>query len=105
MALSGRYPFANVYRVEISGWDQEEVFFVERADLEWDEKQGKKVWLSRRLRKGSIIFVRPVQAALEPQIYPIAYAAESTGEVEDNLTAFRLRQVHPRVPEGRVTIH
>ena len=97
---SGRLPMSNYYRVEVSGWDTEEKFFVERVDLEWAENEGKRLWLSRRLRKGSIIFVRLLQATLDPHIYPIAYALEPTGEVRENLNEFRLRLVHPRVPEG-----
>jgi hypothetical protein len=33
--------------VEVSGWDENEVFFVERSELGWDEYAGKHVTLSR----------------------------------------------------------
>lgn len=47
--------------VEVSGWDEDEIFFVERAELGWDEFAGKHVTLTRMLSEGSIIFVRPIQ--------------------------------------------
>ena len=38
--------------VEVSGWDENDVFFVERSELGWDEHAGKHVTLSRMLSKG-----------------------------------------------------
>jgi len=41
--------------VEVSGWDEDEIFFVERAELGWDEFAGKHITLTRMLSEGSII--------------------------------------------------
>jgi hypothetical protein len=35
------------FRVEVSGWDQEEIFFVEKSHLAWDEIVGKHISLHR----------------------------------------------------------
>lgn len=53
--------------VEVSGWDEDEIFFVERAELGWDEFAGKHVALTRMLSEGSIIFVRPIQPTAAQQ--------------------------------------
>lgn len=34
MILSARYPITNLYRVEVSGWDKNQTFFVEKSALE-----------------------------------------------------------------------
>ena len=41
--------------VEVSGWDEDEVFFVERSELGWDDFAGKHLTLTRMLSEGSII--------------------------------------------------
>ena len=46
MILSARYPITNLYRVEVSGWDKNQTFFVEKSELEWSEESGKQVTLS-----------------------------------------------------------
>jgi hypothetical protein len=39
MILSAN-PAVNVFRVEISGWDNNKAFFVENSELEWSEESG-----------------------------------------------------------------
>jgi hypothetical protein len=96
LALSSRFPTTNLYRVEVSGWDLEENFFVEKTDLEWDEIQGKRIRLSRSVKKGAVVFVRLLQPLAATSGYPIAYHAEQHGP-EDSRGTFevRLTQVHP----------
>jgi hypothetical protein len=62
--------------VEVSGWDEDEVFFVERSKLDWDEYAGKHVTLTRMLSEGYIIFVRPIQPTALYRANPIPYEAE-----------------------------
>jgi len=50
--------------VEVSGRDENEVSFVERSELGWDEYAGKHVTLSRMLSEGSILFVRQVSPCM-----------------------------------------
>jgi hypothetical protein len=57
--------------VEVSGWDEDEVFFVERSKLNWDEYAGKHVTLTRMLSEGCIIFVRPIQPTALYRANPI----------------------------------
>jgi hypothetical protein len=32
----------NLYRVEVSSWDDNKAFFVENSDLEWTDESGKQ---------------------------------------------------------------
>ena len=105
MVLSERFPVTSIYRVEVSGWDMQEVFFVEKAELAWDEKDGQRVRLSRPLRKGSVIFVRLIQSSDLAQSYPIAYEVNPIGPAGGKLCDFRLIQIHPRLREEQPQIH
>ena len=42
-------PIINTYPVEASGWDREQVFFVEKSELEWNEETGKYLTLNHSL--------------------------------------------------------
>ena len=44
------------YRVEVSGWDSNQEFFVEKAELEWSEEAGKVVCLTRPVTAGALLF-------------------------------------------------
>jgi hypothetical protein len=46
------------YPVEISGWDAQGAFFVATASLNWSESGTRIVSLRRRLRPGSLVFLR-----------------------------------------------
>jgi hypothetical protein len=48
----------NNYRVEVSGWDTRENFFVENTSLGWREREGKTVALHATVRLDSVLFVR-----------------------------------------------
>jgi hypothetical protein len=82
--------------VEVSGWDEDEIFFVERAELNWDEFAGKHVSLTRMLSEGSIIFVRPIQPTALHRANPIPYEAEFVGCSPDGHHQFQLNGVQPR---------
>jgi hypothetical protein len=85
------------YRVEISGWDQDENFFVEKTFLDWSEEKGKKVQLRRPLRSGAVIFVRLLAPATANSGVPIAYQTEELEQQgPKDLWDFRLVQLHPR---------
>jgi hypothetical protein len=64
----------SVYRVEISGWDVNEQFFVERAALQWGQGEQRTVLVRRRVREGALVFVRLLQDT-PPRSFPVAYRA------------------------------
>lgn len=82
--------------VEVSGWDENDVFFVERSELGWDEHAGKHVTLSRMLSKGSIIFVRLIHPMALHRANPIPYEAELLGCSAEGNHQFRLNGVQTR---------
>lgn len=45
MLLTVQRPITNSYPVEVSGWDDQQSFFVERCELEWKEETGKHLTL------------------------------------------------------------
>lgn len=85
------------YRVEISGWDLDENFFVEKTELEWNEDQSKKVSLRRHLRDGALVFVRLITPTTWGHSYPIAYEVQNLSPGNSaGRTEVRLVQLQPR---------
>ena len=91
--------YSTTYRIEISGWDEVENFFVEKADLEWSEEDGKKVALRHRLRIGAVVFVRLLVPTACSRSFPIAYQVENVSSMDPSgFSQIRLVQLHPRTP-------
>jgi hypothetical protein len=91
--------------VEVSGWDDHEVFFVERSELGWDDYAGKHVTLTRMLSEGSIIFVRLIQPMSMHRANPIPYEAEFVGCSPEGNHQFRLNGVQPRHSRENYTVN
>ncbi len=84
------------YRVEVSGWDASENFFVEKTALNWCDDAGKQVLLRNSLREGAIVFIRLNQSATA-QIFPIAYQAQKISPRDARgLSRVSLVQLRPR---------
>jgi hypothetical protein len=96
MILTAEHPPTNLYRVEISGWDDHRTFFVENSELEWAEDSGKHVTLNRGLSHGAIIFVRLLQPIGIDRSHPVAYEAELISRNQEGHWQFRLRAVSSR---------
>jgi hypothetical protein len=95
MLLSARYPVTSLYRVEVSGWDTANSFFVEKSDLEWNEDTGKSVVLSHMLTEAARIFVRLLQHTSTDRSDAVAYEADFLGRTQDGKNQFRLIQAQP----------
>ncbi len=65
----------DTYRVEVSGWDAKENFFVEKTTLEWKPEDKKSMLLRADIRPGCIVFVRLLQPLATATSFPIAYEA------------------------------
>jgi hypothetical protein len=100
MILTSEHPAANLYRVEVSGWDDNKAFFVENSELEWTEDSGKQVTLNHGLSNGAVIFLRLLQPISSDRSHPVAYEAELVTKTDDGLGQFRLRPVSLR-PERK----
>jgi hypothetical protein len=90
-------PAIDTYRVEVSGWDKSQTFFVEKSELEWDGSIGKQLKLRRALSTGAMIFVRLMQPTAADRSSPVAYRAEYLGPNPEGSHKFCLRQIHPSV--------
>jgi hypothetical protein len=90
---------ASVYAVEVSGWDRDQEFFVEKCELEWSEEAGKQVALKRNLRDNTILFVRLLESWEQDRSYPVVYRAEFLAETSGGTQKFRLIPVLPWVKE------
>jgi hypothetical protein len=85
------------YRIEVSGWGLNDVFFVEKTDLLWSEGGEKKLLLHRALPDGTVIFVRLMTPETSHGLVPVAYQVENVQPMNPNgLCEMRLLQVRPR---------
>ena len=95
--MSPRFPEENQYPVEVSGWDAAENFFVEKTLLQWDEGEGKTVFLRCPLHEGSVVFLRLSHPTTTASNFPIAYQVKRI-DARDNhgLARVFLGQLRPR---------
>src|SRR5262245_25574158 len=77
------------YKIEISGWDFENKFFVENTALRWNE-QAKKAVLHRRVALGSMIFVRLAGMLDARTSSPVPYQAVSVDNCTDMSEAYEI---------------
>jgi hypothetical protein len=91
--------------VEVSGWDEDEIFFAERSELGWDEYAGKHVNLTHMLSEGSIIFVWPILPMATHRANPIPYEAEFVGCSPEGYHQLRLNGVQPRYGRENFTVN
>lgn len=85
------------YRVEVSGWDARENFFVEKTVLAWGREEKKEICLRVALREGCVVFVRLLQPVTNGNNFPIAYQAIKIASKEPNGSMrVRLAQLRPR---------
>lgn len=83
-------------RVEVSGWDENQSFFVEKSELAWDDFAGKHISLQRMLPDGAMVFVRVLNPQTLYQTPPVVYRVEFIGCDPEGLHQFRLNAVRPR---------
>jgi hypothetical protein len=91
-----RFPAATKYQVEVSGWDSEQNFFVEKSELEWSENAGKHLKLSHVLRDRALLFVRLINVTSAELSHPVLYQVEPLGETNNGLHGFRLHPIQPK---------
>jgi hypothetical protein len=85
-----------MYRVEVSGWDSDRDFFVEKTDLHWDEDSGKRILIGHELSRNALVFVRLLQPVSPERTSPVAYSAEFSRVSPDGRNDYRLTQLGPR---------
>ena len=103
--LSETLPLVGTCRVEVSGWDQNEIFFVEKSELSWDDFAGKHIALKHMLADGALVFIRMLQPVSPQRSCPIAYEAEFIACDAQGLHEFRLNSVQPRHGRNRFPVN
>jgi hypothetical protein len=88
----------NRYRVEVSGWDASDAYFVEKTTLDWIGGDDKEISLRPTMREGAIVFVRLLQQFGKVDSLPIAYRASGVRIDESGRTLVRLERLEPRAP-------
>ena len=94
--LSETLPILGSCRVEVSGWDEDEIFFVEKSELSWDNFAGKHIALKHMLGDGDLVFIRMLQPTSLQRSFPIAYETEFIACDAHGSHEFRLNAVQPR---------
>ena len=85
------------YRIEVSGWGLNDVFFVEKTDLLRSEGGQKRLLLHHALSEGAVIFVQLMAPETSNSLVPVAYQVESVKPMNSTgLCEMRLVHVHPR---------
>jgi hypothetical protein len=97
MSLSAGVSVTSLYRVEVSGWDKSQTFFVEKSELEWSEDSGKHVTLSSAVPDGSVVFLRLIQPLTADRSQSVPYETEFLSVTPDGQNQFRLHPVSPRI--------
>ena len=105
MLVTDFLPTTDSLRVEVSGWDQDEIYFVEKSTLDWDEFAGKHISLKHMLPEGAMIFVRTLQPTAKRQAPPVPYQVEFIGCDTSGMHQFHLNPVQPRYGSEPSSIH
>jgi hypothetical protein len=94
------------YRVEVSGWDTDERFFVEKSMLVWTESAGKTLVLKALVRTGSVLFVRLIQPLGGGGSFPVPYrAVDFKCDNRGSGGVLTLEQLQPRMAFRESAIH
>jgi hypothetical protein len=89
--LSAHYAVASTYRVEVSGWDKNQAFFVEKSELEWSEEFGKQLLLSWAIPDGAVVFLHLIATMTVDRSDPVPYETEFMETTLDGFHQFRLQ--------------
>ncbi len=103
--LSEALPIVSSCRVEVSGWDEDDIFFVEKSELSWDDFAGNHISLKHMLAERALVFIRTLQPASLQRSFPIAYEAEFIGCDVDGSHEFRLSPAQPRHGRNRFPVN
>jgi hypothetical protein len=85
------------YRVEVSGWDARENFFIEKTVLQWKAEDKKAISLRAAVAAGCVLFVRLLQPLASAASFPVAYQVLAVSERDGNgAITTSLERMRPR---------
>jgi hypothetical protein len=93
------------YYVEVSGWDEDESFFVEKSQITGDDFTGKLISLRHNLPDGALIFLRLLNPNTSPSTIPIAFETCFVGCDLHGFNQFSLLPCQPRQNACRYLIN
>lgn len=82
---------ASFYRVEVSGWDRNQAFFVEKSNLEWRDASEKMIALRHTLADHSMIFLKLLPAISLDCTPSMPYRAEFVAVTSEGRNEFLVR--------------
>ena len=91
------------YLIEISGWDTDNCFFVERVNLAWTAEGEKQIHLLRKLSEGAMIFVRSISFDASSMSVPLAYKIKKVMSA-DHTGTYRMDLVK-MAPRSQESLH
>jgi len=83
------------YAVEVSGWDNNNDFFLEKTELHWSEQSEKHILLLRDIVSGSLVFLRLIDPINIDRVHPVPYRAEPFDVTEAGQHRVRLLLARP----------
>jgi hypothetical protein len=99
--LSSRTDVMDSSRVEVSGWDAKEDFFVEKTSFIMEAEGRMEIALRSFLREGCVVFVRALEPFATGSSFPIAYqAVDIMGMDVYGRARVGLEQLRPRTFQG-----
>jgi hypothetical protein len=94
----------NDYRVEVSGWDLADSFFVEKVLLRLTQDGERVVHLKHPVRAGLVVFLRLMGSGIHFPALPVAYlVTEVTSPEEDGIHRVTLQKLRHRRSAGSET--
>lgn len=85
------------YRIEVSGWDLNSAFFVEKVDLVWTSGEEKRLRMHHSLSDGTVVFVRLISPETSFGSVPVAYQVQDAQPMNsEGLCEMQLVRLHPR---------
>jgi hypothetical protein len=88
---------ANHCRVEVSGWDTAEDFFVETTTLTWGSDNVREIEIHSVVKESGLVFVRLLQPRLNESDFPVPCRVKGVmTDVGSGLTHVQLVQLRPR---------
>ena len=88
-------------RIEISGWGDDNSFFVERTELLWASDGEKHVQLPRCLPEGAMVFISLLASEPTPGSVPVVYKVHGVTPLDSvGHCQMRLVRMQPRCRES-----
>jgi len=90
------------HRVEVSGWDAKEDFFVEKTYFDAEEEGKKEIKLLNSLREGCVLFLRVLEPLSTGSNFPVVYQAVHVASRDaDGRLHVGLKRLQPRASRAR----